>query len=337
MEDDKKKKESQQQDFIVETPILVEEKYKVDGKVLIRKYERGKFLGKGGFAKCYEMKCVETNKIFAAKLFEKKALTNTKSRKKLINEIKLHKKLHHLHIVNFEHFFEDKENVYILLELCSNQTLNELLKRRKRLTEIEVQCYVLQIIKALKYIHNHKIIHRDLKLGNLFMNHKLELKLGDFGLAAKIEYEGQRRKTVCGTPNYIAPEILEKKNGHSYEVDIWSLGVIIYTLLYGRPPYETADVKLTYKRIKINNYSFPEGIKVHPTAKKLISSILNLDPSKRPTLDQILESDFFKLYNSIPLSMHVSTLACPPSSNFVNQYSKKDLMNTISNVRLLFY
>ena len=247
-----------------------------------------------------------------------------KSRKKLINEIKLHKKLHHQNIVNFEHFFEDKENVYILLELCSNQTLNELVKRRKRLTEIETQCYSLQIIKALKYIHSHRIIHRDLKLGNLFLTNKLELKLGDFGLAAKLEYEGQRRRTICGTPNYIAPEILEKKNGHSYEVDIWSLGVIMYTMLFGRPPFETADVKLTYKRIKMNSYSFPENIKVDPSAKKLISSILNLDPSKRPSLDAITEHDFFKMFHTIPLTLPLSTLSCPPSQNYINQFSKNE-------------
>ena len=211
MEDDnnKKEKKTKEQEFIVETPIEIEER--INGSDKIIKYERGKFLGKGGFAKCYEMKRVDTGKIFAAKVFEKKALNTARTRKKLINEIKLHKKLHHQNIVNFEHFFEDKDSVYILLELCSNQTLNELVKRRKRLTEIEVQCYSLQIIKALKYIHSHRIIHRDLKLGNLFLTNKLELKLGDFGLAAKLEYDGQRRRTVCGTPNYIAPEVLEKK------------------------------------------------------------------------------------------------------------------------------
>ena len=281
-------------------------------------------MGKGGFARCYEMKRVDTGKIFAAKVFDKKGLSNGRSRKKLINEIKLHKKLHHLNIVNFEHFFEDKENVYILLELCSNQTLNELVKRRKRLGEIEVQCYSLQIIKALKYIHNHRIIHRDLKLGNLFLTSKLELKLGDFGLAAKLEYDGQRRKTVCGTPNYIAPEILEKKNGHSYEVDIWSLGVVMYTMLFGRPPFETADVKLTYKRIKMNSYKFPENIKVDPSAKKLISSILNLDPSKRPSLDAIVEHEFFKIYHTIPLTLPLSTLSCPLSPEYIAKFAKND-------------
>lgn len=81
------------------------------------------------------------------------------------------------------------------------------------------------------------------------LNENLELKIGDFGLAARIEAMGEKKKTICGTPNYIAPEILEG-GGHSYEVDIWSLGAILYALLYGRPPFETSDVKKTYKRIK---------------------------------------------------------------------------------------
>ena len=334
MEDqgEKDKKKSKDQEFIVETPILIEEKINNSDKVV--KYERGKFLGKGGFAKCYEMKRVDTGKFYAAKVFVKKDLSNNRSRKKLINEIKLHKKLHHQNIVNFEHFFEDKENVYILLELCSNQTLNELVKRRKRLTEIEVQCYLLQIIKALKYIHSHRIIHRDLKLGNLFITQKLELKLGDFGLAAKLDYDGQRRRTVCGTPNYIAPEILEKKNGHSYEVDIWSLGVVAYTMLFGKPPFETSDVKQTYKRIKMNSYTFPENIKVDPSAKKLISSILNLDPSKRPSLDAIIDHDFFKIYHSVPVVMPLSTLACPPSQAYIAQFTKNE--GKFINIQLLF-
>ena len=137
-------------------------------------------------------------------------------------------------IVHFEHVFEDNDNVYILLELCHNYTLNELIKRRKRLTELEVQCYVIQIVQALQYLHSNKIIHRDLKLGNLFLNDKMELKLGDFGLATKLEFRSQKKFTVCGTPNYIAPEVLDGKCGHSFQVDIWSLGVVIYTLIFGK-------------------------------------------------------------------------------------------------------
>lgn len=97
------------------------------------------------------------------------------------------------------------------------------------------------------------MIHRDLKLGNLFLSDKMELKLADFGLAAKLEFDGEKKKTICGTPNYIAPEILEGKSGHSYEVDVWSLGVVIYTMLIGKPPFETNDVKTTYRKIRLNS------------------------------------------------------------------------------------
>ena len=300
---------------------VVEEKIiKVTGDVQIRKYYKGRLLGKGGFAKCYEFTCSENKKTFAAKVVAKSGLVKSRAKQKLISEIKIHKSLHHPQIVAFEHYFEDTENVYILLEMCQNQTLNELLKRRKRLTEIEVQCYIVQLIKALKYLHSHRVIHRDLKLGNLFLTDKMELKVGDFGLATKLDFEGERKRTVCGTPNYIAPEILDGKTGHSYEVDIWSLGVIIYTLIIGKPPFETRDVKTTYKRIKMNAYTFPENAIISEAAKNLISQILVLDPSKRPTLDQILTHDFFNQGTSIPKLLPPSTLACTPSLSYIKQF-----------------
>lgn len=300
---------------------IVEEKIvKVTGDVQIRKYMKGRLLGKGGFAKCYEFTCVDTKKINAAKVVTKSSLVKSRAKQKLISEIKIHKSLHHPQVVSFEHYFEDTENVYILLEMCHNQSLNELLKRRKRLTEIETQCYMMQIIKALKYLHSHRVIHRDLKLGNLFITDKMELKVGDFGLATKLEFEGERKRTVCGTPNYIAPEILDGKSGHSYEVDIWSIGVICYTLIVGKPPFETQDVKTTYKRIKMNAYTFPDGAIISEAAKSLITEILSTDPLKRPSLDQILAHDFFNQGTSIPKLLPTSTLACTPSLSYIRQF-----------------
>ena len=300
---------------------IIEEKItKVNGEVQIKKYIKGRLLGKGGFAKCYEFINQETNHSSAAKIIPKKSLVKSRAKQKLISEIKIHKSLHHPNIVAFEHYFEDSENVYLLIEICLNQTLNELLKRRKKLTELEVQCYAVQIIKALKYLHAHRVIHRDLKLGNLFISDKMEIKVGDFGLATKLEFDGERKRTVCGTPNYIAPEILEGKTGHSYEVDIWSLGVIMYTLIIGKPPFETNNVKETYKRIKIGNYSFPEHALISEPAKDLIQSILVLDPHKRPKLDEILAHDFFNIGINIPKTMQQSTLACPPSLTYIRQF-----------------
>jgi polo-like kinase 1 len=142
----------------------------------------------------------------------------------------------------------------------------------------------------------------------------MEIKLGDFGLATRLEYEGEKKKTICGTPNYIAPEILENK-GHSYEVDIWSLGVILYTQLIGKPPFETPEVKTTYKRIKQCLYSFPDHITISEHARNLITRILVLDPSKRPTLDEIM-ADPFMSSEPIPKNMPRSTLACPPPNDY---------------------
>ena len=150
----------------------------------------------------------------------------------------------------------------------------------------------------------------------------MELKIGDFGLATKLEFEGDRRRTICGTPNYIAPEILDGKQGHSYEVDIWSFGVILYTLIIGKPPFETSDVKTTYRRIKMNAYSFPEHVIISEHAKDIITKILNLDPAKRPTLDDLYDHPFFRNGASVPKLLPASTLACPPSASYVKQFTQ---------------
>jgi polo-like kinase 1 len=300
----------------------------------VKKYIKGRFLGKGGFAKCYEFTNIESKKISAAKVIAKNSLTKSRAKQKLMSEIKIHRSLHHNNIVGFEHFFEDAENVYIALEICRNQTLNELLRRRKRLHDLEVQCYTVQIVAALKYLHSHRVIHRDLKLGNLFVSEKMEIKIGDFGLATKLEFDGERKRTICGTPNYIAPEILEGKQGHSYEVDIWSLGVIIYTLIIGKPPFETSDVKTTYRRIRMNAYTFPEHVAISDAAKNLITRILTNDPSKRPNLDEILQHEFLNHGGSIPRLLPASTLACPPSGSYIRQYQPQGTITKGPNQRL---
>lgn len=148
----------------------------------------------------------------------------------------------------------------------------------------------------------------------------MEIKLGDFGLATKLDFDGEKKRTICGTPNYIAPEVLEGKSGHSYEVDIWSLGVIIYTLIIGKPPFETTDVKATYRRIRQNSYSFPDHVGISDAAKDLIVSILNGDPKKRPNLDEIENHEFLNHGGSIPKTLPQSFLACPPSANYVRQF-----------------
>ncbi|KAM9474782.1 serine/threonine-protein kinase PLK2b [Clarias gariepinus] len=252
-------------------------------------YCRGKVLGKGGFAKCYELTDLAAGKVYAAKIIPHARVAKPHQREKINREIELHRGLSHRHIVHFYHHFEDKDNIYILLEYCSRRSLAHILKARKVLTEPEVRYYLRQTVSALKYLHDQEILHRDLKLGNLFVSDSMELKVGDFGLAAKLEPVSNRRKTICGTPNYLSPEVLNKQ-GHGWESDIWALGCVMYTLLQGKPPFETNNLKETYRSIKEARYSLPSSLSLQ--ARQLIASMLSRDPADRPRLDEIAQHDF---------------------------------------------
>lgn len=272
------------------------------------KYLRGKFLGKGGFAKCYELQDKETNHVYAGKIVSKSMLVKPHQKEKMAMEIEIHRNLNHIHVVGFHSFFEDNDFIYILLEICRRRSLMELHKRRKSLTEPEVRYYMQQILIGCIYLHNEKIIHRDLKLGNLFLGEDMDIKIGDFGLATTVQSDKDRKRTLCGTPNYIAPEVLSKK-GHSFEVDVWSLGCIMYTLLVGKPPFETTSLTETYSRIKRNEYYIPS--KVSLVAQKLIVKMLSPEPTTRPTMSQILQDVFFTA-GYIPSCLPTSSLSTAP-------------------------
>lgn len=267
---------------------------------VIHTYTRGKLLGRGGFAHCYEATENDSGRIYAVKVVEKKAL-KPKTQAKLKSEIKIHGSLQHEHIVKFERFFEDANNVYILLELCTGQTLMDLQKRKRRLNDLEAQYLMMQTLLGVKYMHQNNIIHRDLKLGNLLLTDKMVVKIADFGLAAQLEFDGERKRTICGTPNYIAPEILDGgSHGHSFEVDTWSLGVILYTLLVGKPPFETNDVKATYRKIRNISYTFPADVHISPEAKNLIQRTLQSCPESRPTVNDLIADPYFTKFGPTP-------------------------------------
>lgn len=231
----------------------------------------------------------------AAKTVAKASIKTQKTKDKLLGEIRIHKVLKHPNIVKFIDCFEDDVNVYILLEMCSNNSLMNMLRKRKTFTEAESKFFLTQIIGGVAYMHEYGVIHRDLKLGNIFLDDSMNVKIGDFGLAAVLSSESERKKTICGTPNYIAPEVLYgKKEGHSYEVDVWSVGVILYAMVVGKPPFQSKDVDTIYKRIKDNDYHYPDT-NLSFEVKNLINSFLRLDPTKRIKLDEALSHSFFKM------------------------------------------
>lgn len=253
-------------------------------------YLKGKFLGKGGFARVHELTDLTTNKVYAGKIIPKSRITKPHQKEKILREIDLHGGLRHNNVVRFQHFFEDDECVYIILEYCPRKSLVHVLKNRRVLTEPEVRYYMHQLSEGVFYIHSQDVIHRDLKLGNMFLSEEMEMKIGDFGLAARLGGDGEKKITVCGTPNYIAPEVLNME-GHGFETDVWAMGCIMYAMLVGQPPFETATLSETYARITTNSYSIPTGVST--TACDLIKRMLRSQPSERPSLTEILQHEFF--------------------------------------------
>ncbi len=205
-----------------------------------------------------------------------------------------------------------------------------MIKRRKRLTEPETRFFMKQLLEAVEYLHEQLVIHRDLKLGNLFLDKNLNIKVGDLGLATKLESADEKRKTICGTTNYIAPEVIQgdrASRGHSFEVDVWSMGVIMFTCLVGKPPYEAKDVKATYQRILANEYAFPTDIAISNDAKDLIYCMLQSKPQDRPTLKDIGFHPFLTA-NAIPKSLPSNATHVAPQFDKMDSASSHGSTNS---------
>ncbi|KAI0877625.1 hypothetical protein GGS24DRAFT_447028 [Hypoxylon argillaceum] len=282
-------------------------------------YQVGKMLGKGGFAVCYEGQLPGHRKKYALKIVRSKM--QSKMEQKFQTELQIHSKMKHQNIVQFLRAFSFDSCTYLVLELCPNGSLMDMVKRRKGLTEPEVRFYSIQIAGAIKYMHAKGIIHRDLKMGNIFLDRNMNTKIGDFGLAALLvtgkDMQTIRRTTLCGTPNYIAPEILEKgRKGHDHMVDIWSLGIIMFAMLTSKPPFQSSTTNEIYRRARNRDYEWPEPGSsnkfISEEAKDIVASMLE-DADKRPDPDTIVQHCFFSS-GYVPTSSEITIKLrdCPP-------------------------
>ncbi|MDP2436556.1 MAG: protein kinase [archaeon] len=278
-------------------------------------YMRKEMLGQGSFAECYLVESTTDRRRYAAKVVEKAHL-KPKTKDRLYSEIKIHRSLHHPSVIRLDEVFEDANFVYILLEPCPHKTLLEMLRARLHVSEAEVRYWVFHVLDGIDYIHSQSVIHRDLKPGNIMIGLDAEgnvrPKIGDFGLATMLGTPDERKKTVCGTPNYIAPEILYNGElGHSFEVDVWSLGVIMFTLLFGKPPFETTAIRETYKLIRQGKYQYPTSPIVSGIAKEMITWMLQVDPLKRPTVRQLRHHSWLS-FEQVPRSVPLISLTGHP-------------------------
>lgn len=275
-----------------------------------RQYISGARIGVGGFASCFVAKVFDrrTPPEFAqcALKVVRAAIDAEHLRNRFKIELQIHSKLHHSNIVEFHRAFTFENNTYIALELCSNGSLADMVKRRKWLTMGEIRRFTIQLCGAVKYLHQRDVVHRDIKAGNIFLDANMNVKLGDFGLAALMEPDPSstaaqvsynRRTTFCGTPNYLAPEILSRKTGHGKSVDIWAIGILMYFLAVGHAPFHSKSKEEIYVRLKKGEYSWPELLPSSPEIpedlKGLVGSLL-VEESRRPTPDEIVLHDFFQ-------------------------------------------
>ena len=293
-----------------------------------QRYRKGNKLGGGGFGEVYEFIDIDTNEIYAGKIIPiKKIEKDPQSNAAFNNENKFNNNLNFEYLCKCQSTFKDNQNAYFILDYYPNKTLNELIKVRYTLSEIEVKHYGYQLLLAIQYLHNCNIIHRDLKLSNVLLSKKMEVRLCDFGLA--IENGGDGQQTICGTPNYIAPEVLIRKNNnlYSFEIDIWSFGVILYTLLFHKTPFEN-DIKGKTKFNIINViYNFPNNIHVSDDAKDIIMKIFVKEPYLRPKIEEIKSHPFFNYGKGIPKYLPISTLTHPLTENEIDKLIENALIN----------
>ncbi|KAF2132524.1 hypothetical protein P153DRAFT_373261 [Dothidotthia symphoricarpi CBS 119687] len=276
-------------------------------------YETGPQLGKGGFAICHRAKLLGHEHLgsstVALKIVKSK-MEPPKLAQKFVTELQIHSKLSHPNIVEFFRAFSFHSSTYVVLELCENGSLADAIKKRKYFTMPEIRRFMIQTCGAIKYLHQRNIVHRDLKTGNLFLDRDMNVKVGDFGLAALLvsqnDYGAIRRTTMCGTPNYLAPEVLEKTGkGHDEKVDLWAIGIMMYTLAVGRAPFHAAKREDIYRKLKAREYTWPDLAKfaneITDDLRDIVSMLL-VHEDDRPTPDQIVAHPFFKL-GYIPLEL----------------------------------
>ncbi|KAK8795615.1 hypothetical protein WA158_000272 [Blastocystis sp. Blastoise] len=253
-------------------------------------------LGSGAFSVVY--KCVNkmTGVEYAVKVMKKNKMKQS-DLDSIKNEVYLLGTLDHPNIVRLEAFYDESDNYYIVTELADGGELFDEIVNRKFYSEIEARKIVYTLLQALDYIHSRNIAHRDLKPENILLSKETkEIKLADFGFAKSTEdTDTGRLMTDCGSPWYVAPEILQN---HLYgtQVDMWSLGVIIFILLCGYPPFHDENQARLFKRIKNGSYKFDPAFWDHISehAKNLIQHLLVVDPSKRYDCKQCLNHPWFK-------------------------------------------
>ncbi|KFH73691.1 AUR protein kinase [Podila verticillata NRRL 6337] len=258
-------------------------------------FELTRPLGKGQFGRVYLMRERQSGFVVAMKMMLKVDLLKANMQHQLRREIEIQSNLKHKHILRLDTFFHDKTRVFLVLEYAPQGELYKKLRKATRFQEWQASKYIYEMTTALLYLHRKHVIHRDIKPENLLLGTHGELKISDFGWS--VHATKSRRSTFCGTLDYLAPEMVEGRE-HSSQVDLWSLGVLCYEFLVGKPPFEVLDEdgpNSTYKKIASVDLSIPDY--VSSEAKDLIVKLLQYNPDQRLVLERVLLHPWITRHN----------------------------------------
>ena len=288
-----------------------------------------KQLGQGSFGRVFLVSHNETKELYALKTIEKRKILMTYGKlDNIYDEINIHSKLYHQNIIKLYNVYEDEETINIIMEYAKEGNLYHLIKKEKNgFSEQKSYEYFIQIINAVYYLHSNNIIHRDIKPENILIGDDNKLKLCDFGWAKELTLEN--RSTFCGTMEYMAPEIVGSEN-YDYSVDIWSLGILLYELLFGHSPFNADSNKNIIFNIKKHELNYDnENKKISNSCKDLIERLLNENPQKRLRIKDILEHPFIKKYSKKALLYTKKSSTIINEDKINNQLSKN--LNDINN------
>ncbi|XP_018087561.1 MAP/microtubule affinity-regulating kinase 3 isoform X2 [Xenopus laevis] len=251
----------------------------------IGNYRLLKTIGKGNFAKVKLARHILTGREVAIKIIDKTQLNPT-SLQKLFREVRIMKILNHPNIVKLFEVIETEKTLYLVMEYASGGEVFDYLVAHGRMKEKEARAKFRQIVSAVQYCHQKQIVHRDLKAENLLLDADMNIKIADFGFSNEFTV-GNKLDTFCGSPPYAAPELFQGKKYDGPEVDVWSLGVILYTLVSGSLPFDGQNLKELRERVLRGKYRIP--FYMSTDCENLLKRFLVLNPSKRGTLEQIMK------------------------------------------------
>ncbi|KAJ1980261.1 spindle assembly checkpoint kinase [Dimargaris verticillata] len=262
----------------------------------LQDFDIGKPLGRGKFGRVYLAREKSSGYVVALKVLFKSEIKQPNLARQLRREVEIQSHLRHENILRLFGYFHDEKRVYLILEYACRGELYKILKKYGRFSERRASMYVKQMANALLYLHQKHVIHRDIKPENLLVGVNGELKIGDFGWS--VHAPNSRRKTTCGTLDYLPPEIVEGRD-HDEKVDLWSLGVLCFEFLVGFPPFEDlSSERATFKRISRVDLKIPDHIS--PLAADLIRKLLKHSPSDRLPLEQVLQHPWIVKHSAEP-------------------------------------